>query len=89
MNDSSNNSEIVIGSIVRFSSYYTFMTVESVKDENNIICIWFNKFGYLKREIFDIRTLSVYDFEEKESYQYICVRAGAFGHRRRSYVDSR
>ncbi len=67
------NNDIKIGSIVRFSSYYAFMTVESIRDENNVVCIWFNKFGYLKREVFDINTLNVYDSNNKKSYQSICI----------------
>jgi len=55
-----------IGSVVRFSSYHAYMTVEEIRDRD-IVCIWFNKQGYLKREIFNQDTLVMFDFNTGDS----------------------
>ncbi len=58
--------DLTIGSIVRFSSYHIYMTIEDIRD-NDAVCIWFNKYGYLKREIFNTNTLVLFDFNQKYS----------------------
>jgi uncharacterized protein YodC (DUF2158 family) len=42
------------------------MTVEEIRD-SYVVCIWFNKQGYLKREVFHKNTLKLYDFNYKEA----------------------
>ena len=63
-------SAMKIGNIVRFSSYYAFMTIEEIKN-NHVVCIWFNKYGYMRREIFHIKTLNIYDSNSRKAISAI------------------
>lgn len=57
------SNDLKIGDTVKLNSHFTPMCIEEIRDDN-VVCVWFNKYGYLKREIFNIEILTVCRFTE-------------------------
>jgi len=63
LNKIKSTNDLSIGDIVKLNSHFTYMCIEEIKEDTSV-CVWFNKYGYLKREVFKIETLTKCKFVE-------------------------